>query len=117
MGVDQLFHGVVVMSDGRKPGTPVGDFEEWIRGAGGLDLAAPGIQAMFRSAARRRVMEVFAEAGLPPMEVLKAATRNGAYALGRADQFGSAEPGTWPTSWCSRRTRLSASVTSVACTG
>jgi len=188
MGVDQLFHGVVVMSDGRKPGTPVDDFEEWIRGAGGLDLAARGIQAMFRSAARRKVvitptaavlemfwvpdrqarhmeeqerfytpaawkfvqarldgtipfklsadelsreknknqefirraheagcvlstgtdftfltmlpgwtlwreMEVFAEAGLPPMEVLKAATWNGAYALGRTDQFGSVEPG------------------------
>jgi imidazolonepropionase-like amidohydrolase len=38
-------------------------------------------------------MEIFAEAGLTPMEVLKAATWNGAYALGRTDQFGSVEPG------------------------
>ncbi len=52
MGVDQLFHGVLVMPDGQKPGTPVDDFNERIRGAGQLDLAAPGIQAMFRSAAR-----------------------------------------------------------------
>jgi imidazolonepropionase-like amidohydrolase len=32
-------------------------------------------------------------AGLAPMEVLKAAIWNGAYALGRTDQFGSVEPG------------------------
>ncbi len=40
-----------------------------------------------------REMEIFAEAGLPPMDVLKAATSNGAYALGRTDQLGSVEPG------------------------
>ncbi|MGP0067853.1 MAG: amidohydrolase family protein [Isosphaeraceae bacterium] len=188
MGVDQLFHGVLVMADGRKPGTPVDDFARWIREAGDLDLEAPGIRAMFRSAARRKVvltptvaveelfwcadpkthhleeqqrfytpagwasvqaslkapirikvsteefarerkknqefirraheagcllstgtdytrlsmlpgwslwreMEIFAEAGLPPMAVLKAATWNGIYAIGRTDQLGSLEPG------------------------
>ncbi|MBN1224955.1 MAG: amidohydrolase family protein [Candidatus Aminicenantes bacterium] len=40
-----------------------------------------------------REMEIFAEAGLAPMEVLKAATVNGAYALGRSDLLGSVEPG------------------------
>ncbi|HEV2991407.1 MAG TPA: amidohydrolase family protein, partial [Candidatus Angelobacter sp.] len=40
-----------------------------------------------------REMEIFAEAGLPPMEVLKAATWNGIYAIGRTDQLGSIEPG------------------------
>jgi imidazolonepropionase-like amidohydrolase len=40
-----------------------------------------------------REMEIFAEVGLPPMEVLKAATWNGAYALGQADQLGAVEPG------------------------
>ena len=40
-----------------------------------------------------REMEIFAEAGLPPMEVLKAATWNGAYAVGRTDQLGSVEAG------------------------
>jgi imidazolonepropionase-like amidohydrolase len=188
MGVDQLFHGVLVMSDGRKPRIPVDDFIAWIKGAGDLDLTAPAIQAMFRSAARRKVvltptvgvlgmfwvpdrkahhmeeqerfytpaawksvqtrlagpipfkvsaedfdrqrtknqefirraheagcllstgtdytlltmlpgwtlwreMEIFAEAGLPPMAVLKAATWNGAYAVGRTDLLGSLEPG------------------------
>jgi imidazolonepropionase-like amidohydrolase len=32
-------------------------------------------------------------AGLAPMEVLKAAIWNGAYALGRTDQHGSVQPG------------------------
>ena len=40
-----------------------------------------------------REMELFAEAGLPPMKVLKAATWAGAYAIGRTDQLGSIEPG------------------------
>ena len=40
-----------------------------------------------------REMEIFAEAGLAPMEVLKAATCNGAYALGRSDLLGSLENG------------------------
>jgi imidazolonepropionase-like amidohydrolase len=40
-----------------------------------------------------REMEIFAEAGLPPMAILQAATINGAYALGRTDQLGTVEPG------------------------
>ena len=40
-----------------------------------------------------REMEIFAEAGLPPMDILKSATWNGAYAIGRTDQLGSVEPG------------------------
>jgi imidazolonepropionase-like amidohydrolase len=38
-------------------------------------------------------MEIFGRAGLPPMDVLKAATVNGAYALGRSDLLGSVEAG------------------------
>jgi imidazolonepropionase-like amidohydrolase/erythromycin esterase-like protein len=40
-----------------------------------------------------REMELFGEAGLKPMDVLKAATLNGAIALGRSDNLGSIEPG------------------------
>ena len=40
-----------------------------------------------------REMEIFAQAGLEPMEVLKAATINGAYAIGWSDLLGSVEPG------------------------
>jgi imidazolonepropionase-like amidohydrolase len=40
-----------------------------------------------------REMELFAEAGVQPMKVLKAATWAGAYAIGRTDQLGSIEPG------------------------
>jgi hypothetical protein len=40
-----------------------------------------------------REMEIFAEAGMKPMEVLKATTYNGAWAIGRTDQIGSLEPG------------------------
>jgi imidazolonepropionase-like amidohydrolase len=40
-----------------------------------------------------REMEIFAEAGLKPMEVLQAATYNGAWAIGRTDLIGSLEPG------------------------
>jgi imidazolonepropionase-like amidohydrolase len=43
--------------------------------------------------AQWREMEIFAEAGLQPMDVLKAATINGAIALGRSDLLGSVEPG------------------------
>jgi imidazolonepropionase-like amidohydrolase len=38
-------------------------------------------------------MDIFAEAGLPPMAILKAATYNGAYAIGRTDQVGAIETG------------------------
>jgi imidazolonepropionase-like amidohydrolase len=40
-----------------------------------------------------REMELFAEAGMKPMEALKAATYNGAWAIGRADWIGSLEAG------------------------
>jgi hypothetical protein len=40
-----------------------------------------------------REMEIFAEAGLPPMDVLRAATINGARAIGRSDLLGSLEAG------------------------
>lgn len=40
-----------------------------------------------------REMELFAEAGLKQMEVLKAATYNGAWAIGRTDLIGSLEVG------------------------
>ncbi|GEM_PF-1118611 len=40
-----------------------------------------------------REMEIFAEAGMKPMEVLKAATYNGAWAIGRSDLIGSLEAG------------------------
>jgi len=40
-----------------------------------------------------REMELFSEAGMKPMEVLKAATYNGAWAIGRTDLIGSLEVG------------------------
>lgn len=40
-----------------------------------------------------REMEIFSEAGVPAMDILKAATWNGAYAIGRSDLLGSLEPG------------------------
>ena len=40
-----------------------------------------------------REMEIFAKAGMSPMEVLKAATANGAFAVGRSDSIGSIAPG------------------------
>src|SRR5262249_33904691 len=36
--------------------TTTKDFAEWTKGTGQLDLTAPDIQAMFRAAARRRVV-------------------------------------------------------------
>ena len=188
MGIDQLFHGAIVMPDTRRPGITQKDFLEYAKETAALDLSRPEIQAFFRAAAQRKVvltptavvselaepgdsekhhmdeqkrfytaegwqqvekylkgpapkwypaeimamevkknkefirraheagcllstgtdyvlltmlpgwslwreMEIFAEAGLPPMEVLKAATWNGAYAAGRTDQLGSVEPG------------------------
>jgi imidazolonepropionase-like amidohydrolase len=188
MGVDQLFHGAIVMPDTRRPGITQKDFKEYDKETANLDLDHPKVQAMFRAAARRKVvmtptavvmelsepgsfgrhhmeeqkrfyapaawaelekmdqgkvpsfnsaedregvvkknkefirkaydagcllstgtdfvvltmlpgwslwreMEIFAEAGLPPTAVLKAATWNGAYAVGRTDQLGSVERG------------------------
>jgi len=40
-----------------------------------------------------REMEIFAEAGLSPMEILKTATINGAFAIGRSDLLGSLQGG------------------------
>ncbi len=40
-----------------------------------------------------REMEIFGEAGMKPMEILKAATYNGAWAIGRTDMIGSLEAG------------------------
>jgi enamidase len=40
-----------------------------------------------------RELEIFAEAGVTPMRILKAATWGGAYAIGRTDQLGSIEAG------------------------
>jgi Imidazolonepropionase and related amidohydrolases len=40
-----------------------------------------------------REMDIFFEAGLAPMDILKAATWNGIYAIGRTDQLGSVEAG------------------------
>lgn len=40
-----------------------------------------------------REMELFAQAGLPPMAALRAATANGALALGRSDTLGAIRPG------------------------
>ncbi len=40
-----------------------------------------------------REMEIFAEAGLKPMDVLKAATFNGAFAIGRSDMLGALQEG------------------------
>ena len=40
-----------------------------------------------------REMELFREAGMTPMEILKAATYNGAWAIGRTDLIGSLEIG------------------------
>jgi imidazolonepropionase-like amidohydrolase len=38
-------------------------------------------------------MEIFAEAGLSPMDVLEAATWNGIYSVGETDMRGTIEPG------------------------
>lgn len=40
-----------------------------------------------------RELDIFAEAGLGPMDILRAATWNGIYAVGRTDQLGSVEAG------------------------
>jgi enamidase len=188
MGVDQLFHGAIVMPDTRRPGITQKDWAEWAKQTASLDLRHPLIQTMYRTAAERKVvltptavvselaepgsyqkhqmdeqkqyyapaawkelepqlngptpssyraedmaaelrknkefihhahaagcllstgtdfvvltmlpgwslwreMEIFAEAGIPPMAVLKSATWNGAYVVGRTDQLGSVEPG------------------------
>jgi enamidase len=188
MGVDQLFHGALVMPDTRRPGISQRNFAEWSKETAALDFTRPEIQSFFRMAAERKVvltptvaiselaepgdyakhhmeeqkpfytadawqqvekylkgpapswypadvmeqelrknkefirraheagcllstgtdyvlltmlpgwslwreMEIFAEAGLSPMDVLKAATWNGVYAIGRTDQLGDVAAG------------------------
>lgn len=192
MGIDQLFHGVDVMSDSRAPGISQLDWAKWAKETLKLDLARPEITEMFRTASERKVvltptavtiemiepnsatkhylaeqkrfftssgwaaiqkyqhpqsnaqspdgedfaditptlekhkefirraskagcilstgtdyvlltvlpgyslwreMEIFSEAGLSNMEVLRASTYNGIYALGMTDQLGSVEAG------------------------
>jgi imidazolonepropionase-like amidohydrolase len=56
----------------------------------GTDLVVPWMPpgiSLWREA------EIFAEAGLPPMDVLDAATWNGIYSIGATDQLGTIEPG------------------------
>lgn len=40
-----------------------------------------------------RELDIFSEAGIKPMDILRAATWNGIYAVGRTDQLGSVEAG------------------------
>ncbi len=56
----------------------------------GTDLVMPTVLPGY---SLYREMEIFAEAGLKPMEILKAATVNGAFAIGRTDQLGTVEAG------------------------
>ncbi|HUJ26584.1 MAG TPA: amidohydrolase family protein [Myxococcales bacterium] len=56
----------------------------------GTDLVRPAILPGF---SLWREMELFAEAGIAPMDILKAATINGAYAIGKSDLIGSVAPG------------------------
>ena len=42
------------------------------------------------------------EAGIPPLDVIRWATRNGAELMGRSHELGSVREGTWPT--CSSST-------------
>jgi enamidase len=190
MGVDQLFHGVTAMPDGRAPGSTPEDYVKWSKETASLDLSRPEYAELLRVAAARKVvltptivvsetigpgydklhhldeqqkyysaagwrvvqdieqgrsgafakfpveavrmeipknkelvrrargagcilatgtdmvvltmlpgwslwreMDLFAEAGLSPMEVLRAATWNGIYAIGKTDQLGSVEAG------------------------
>lgn len=186
MGVDQLYHGVLAMSDTRSPSITQRDFAAWTDATSALDLSKPEILDMLRQVAAQKVvltpttvvldsllpgkmeehhmeeqkkyyapqawdmlvkyshqfpgikeeqlrsniakniefvrrahdagcilstgtdlvipailpgvslwreMELFSESGLAPMEILKAATVNGAYALGRSDQLGTVEAG------------------------
>ncbi len=64
--------------------------EEGVRLLAGSDFPAtrlpPGV-------AFQRELELLVEAGIPPLEVLSIATRNGAIALGRLHEMGTVEPG------------------------
>ncbi len=56
----------------------------------GTDAGNPGT---FHGPAIYREMELLQEAGLRPIEVLVAATRTSARAMGRGDDLGTVEPG------------------------
>ncbi len=56
----------------------------------GTDSGPPG---RFQGLWEHREMELLVEAGIPPMEVIRAATLNGARFLGIDDRFGSLEEG------------------------
>ncbi|MFW6193666.1 MAG: amidohydrolase family protein, partial [Gemmatimonadota bacterium] len=58
--------------------------------ATGTDAGNPGTA---HGASIVREMELMARAGMSPMEVLVATTRNGARALGRGAELGTVEPG------------------------
>jgi imidazolonepropionase-like amidohydrolase len=58
--------------------------------ATGTDLVRPSMLPGFSLWAE---MELFARAGLKPMEILRAATINGAYGIGRSDLLGTVETG------------------------
>jgi imidazolonepropionase-like amidohydrolase len=64
--------------------------EAGIRLTAGSDLANPWITP---GVAYHRELELLVSAGIPSMEVLSIATRNGAEALGLLDQFGTIEEG------------------------
>ena len=38
-------------------------------------------------------MELMQQTGMPPMQILVAATKNGAFACGKSGEFGTIEPG------------------------
>lgn len=56
----------------------------------GSDLAMPWLAP---GSSLHRELELLAAAGIPPLEVLRIATSNGARALGRAGDFGTLTPG------------------------
>jgi imidazolonepropionase-like amidohydrolase len=56
----------------------------------GTDLVVPWLPP---GVSLWREMEIFAEAGLSPMDVLEAATWNGIFSVGETDMRGTIEPG------------------------
>jgi len=85
---EKRFHGYLEKISGRlqrarKMGVPI---------AAGSDmyLSMPGRN---RGQASLLVYEAYAEAGMKPMEIIQAATRNGAELLGMADRIGTLETG------------------------
>jgi imidazolonepropionase-like amidohydrolase len=54
MGVDQLFHGALVMPDTRRPGITQSKWAEWVKETAALDLGHPRVQTLFHTALRER---------------------------------------------------------------